>query len=175
MSKIIADKYITAVIDSFSKDGINSVLNNLEIISKAFENIKFSEMIDSPIIDNKSKEALVLSLVNSDEKFENFIKVLSKNSRLSLIPEIFRGIRSVILANKNEHNGIIYSKENVSDEQIKNLEGLLSKRFNSKISLDFQESDYNGVKIDLESLGLEISFSLDRLKQGISEYILKAI
>ncbi|MBP5779262.1 MAG: F0F1 ATP synthase subunit delta, partial [Campylobacter sp.] len=33
----------------------------------------------------------------------------------------------------------------------------------------------NGVKIDVEDLGFEISFSIDRLKNKMSEYILKAI
>lgn len=175
MSKIIADKYITAAISSFNKTELNKVIANLEILDSAFLDAKFSEMIASPLVDNKKKEELILSLVDGDAKFVNFIKILSENSRLALIPEIFNGIKAVILASKNEHKGTIYSKEKVSSEQIKELEALLSKKFNSKISLTFKESDYNGVKIDLESLGSEISFSLDRLKQGISEYILKAI
>ena len=37
------------------------------------------------------------------------------------------------------------------------------------------KSDYNGIKIELDDLGVEASFSVDRLKAQMSEYILKAI
>lgn len=175
MSKIISDKYMAAIISSFDKSELSGVISNLEVIATAFKDSKFSGIIDSPLVDSKKKEELVLSLVEGSEKFQNLIKIISKNSRLALIPEILNGIKSVISASKNEYSGTIYSKDSVSSEQIKELESLLSKKFDSKISLTYKESDYNGVKIDLESLGSEISFSLDRLKQGISEYILKAI
>ena len=41
--------------------------------------------------------------------------------------------------------------------------------------LEVAKSDYNGIKIELEDLGVEASFSMDRLKAQMIEYILKAI
>ncbi|QKF65249.1 F0F1 ATP synthase subunit delta [Campylobacter corcagiensis] len=176
MSKVISDKYIAAILSSFDKSELDKAISNLEVIATAFKDNKFSGIINSPLVDDAKKEELVLSLVkDSDEKFQNLIKILSKNSRLVLIPKILNGINFRISSSKNEYSGTIYSKDSISSQQIEELESLLSKKFDSKISLNYKKSDYNGVKIDLESLGSEISFSLDRLKQGISEYILKAI
>ena len=55
------------------------------------------------------------------------------------------------------------------------LEDKFSKRFNASIKLDSQKSEYNGIKIELNDLGVEASFSVDRLKAQMSEHILKAI
>lgn len=55
------------------------------------------------------------------------------------------------------------------------MEENFSKKFNSKIKLDGSKSDYNGVKVELDDLGVEVNFSIDRLKSQMSEYILKAI
>ncbi|NLY03664.1 MAG: F0F1 ATP synthase subunit delta [Campylobacter sp.] len=175
MSGIIVDKYVTAIIRAFNKDELSLVLENFETLFLAFKDRSFSEMINSPLIENSAKESFVLSLVKGDEKFNNLLKILSENSRLGLIPEIFKNLTSVISASKNEYKGVVYSKDKINKSQIKELENLLSKKFNSEISLEFVQSDYNGVKIDLEGLGADISFSLDRLKQGISQYVLKAI
>lgn len=176
MSGVIASKYIAAIIQAFDESEMAGLLDSLEILSSSFSDEKFNEIINSPLVDRESKEKLMLSVLdNSSDKFNNLLKILSENSRLSVIPQIYEGLKATISADRNEYEGTIYSKDEISKEQISELENLLSKRFNSKISLKFVQSDYSGVKIDLEGLGSEISFSLDRLKHGISEYVLKAI
>ena len=100
---------------------------------------------------------------------------MAKNRRINLIPQIFEGLRSKIAATNNEFHGKIYSSKAIEKSKIKELETQISKKFNANVKLEPVVTDYNGVKIDVEDLGFEISFSIDRLKNKMSEYILKAI
>ena len=75
----------------------------------------------------------------------------------------------------NEYKGFVYSKKEISKDEITELEKSCSRRFKCKVDLNFVQNNYNGIKVDLCDLGVEISFSIDRLKEKMSEYILKAI
>ena len=57
----------------------------------------------------------------------------------------------------------------------KMLEENLSSKFNAKIKLENVVSEYPGIKIELDDLGVEVSFSIERLKTQMIEHILKAI
>ncbi len=63
----------------------------------------------------------------------------------------------------------------LSNEQLNSLEESFSKKFDAKINLVNQKSGYPGIRISLEDLGIEVSFSLERLKTQMTEHILKAI
>ena len=75
----------------------------------------------------------------------------------------------------NKYLGKIYSDREIDAAKIKDLEEKISKKFNADIKLEPVKSELEGIKIEIEDLGFEISFSIDRLKQKMSEYILKAI
>ncbi|MEH1011152.1 F0F1 ATP synthase subunit delta [Campylobacter concisus] len=108
-------------------------------------------------------------------KFANFIKLLGANKRLELIPAILNEMKIEQSLLENTYCGKVVGNFDLSAEQLKALEENFSKKFNSKIKLDGSKSDYNGVKVELDDLGVEVNFSIDRLKSQMSEYILKAI
>ena len=58
---------------------------------------------------------------------------------------------------------------------VKDLEEKFGKKFDTTLSLSQNICDYDGIKVDIDGLGVEVSFSADRLKSNLSEYILKAI
>jgi F-type H+-transporting ATPase subunit delta len=51
----------------------------------------------------------------------------------------------------------------------------LSKKFDSKISLSYVKDDFNGIKVDVQDLGIEINFSKSRINSQMIEHIVKAI
>ena len=55
------------------------------------------------------------------------------------------------------------------------LSSSLSKKFDLNISLEFVENDFNGIKVDVEDLGVEINFSKSRINSQMIEHIIKAI
>ena len=171
-----AKKYVKALIESYKQSELAGVLEIFKSLSLAFETEKFNDIINSPAIKDNAKVDLILSFIKKpDEKISNLIKLLAKNRRINLIPQIFEGLRSNIAAANNEFYGKIYSSKEIEKSKLKELEAQISKKFNANIKLEPVIANYNGVKIDVEDLGFEISFSIDRLKNKMSEYILKAI
>ena len=119
---------------------------------------------------------MILSFVEKPhDKVINLVKLLAKNRRFNLLPQIAEGLSKNISILNNEFHGKIYSNKKIDKSQLTILEEQISKKFGANIKLSPISNDYNGVKIDIEDLGFEISFSIDRLKNRMREYILKAI
>jgi F-type H+-transporting ATPase subunit delta len=101
--------------------------------------------------------------------------LLAKNDRLSIIPSISKELKYQISLRNNVFEGEIISNFELSKEQIAKLEENFGKKFNAKIKLNNVVSNYPGIKIELDDLGVEVSFSLNRLKSQMVEHILKTI
>ncbi len=176
MSNQIARKYVKALMKSFGDEKLKEVYGSLRELSSACELDKFNNIIESPDMDSQKREEFMLSLnENSDVKFVNFLKLLSHNNRLDLIPEICNELKYQEALKNNEFSGVIMSDFEISQDKIDALEESFSKKFNSTIRLAKSDVEYPGVKVKIDDLGLEVSFSLERLKAQMSEYILKAI
>lgn len=176
MKGIIAKKYVNALMKSCDDSEINSIEKSINEISSAFTSTKFNNIILSPDLSNEKKEEFVLSLLEKSEgKTVNFIKLLAANDRLTLIPTIAKELKYQISLKSNSYEGEVISNFEISKEQITKLEENFSKKFSANIKLKTEVSDYPGIKIQLDDLGVEVSFSLDRLKSQMVEHILKAI
>ncbi|MDX1809496.1 MAG: F0F1 ATP synthase subunit delta [Sulfurospirillaceae bacterium] len=176
MSGEIAKKYVNALIKSSSEDKLKATMEILQKLSLVYNDKKFINIIQSPDIDKKQKEQFVLSLTETeDKKFINFIKLLNDNDRLSLIPQICDEFKYQMAVKNNQYEAVISSDFDISDDKLKMLEENFSKKFNSDIKLNVSKEQYPGVKVEIDDLGLEISFSINRLKAQMAEHILKAI
>lgn len=176
MKGTIAKKYVSALMKSCNDSEINYIYDFIEDISQAFSSTKFNNIIKSPDLSVKEKEDFVISLNEKvDVKFSNFIKILAKNDRLSLIPSIKKELKYKLSLKSNFYEGDVISNFKMTKVQLGKLENSFSKKFDSNIKLNSVQSDYSGVKIELDDLGKEVSFSQDRLKSQMIEHILKAI
>ena len=176
MNEVVAKKYVKAILSDAKPGELNTFIENLVELAAAFGSEKFKSIIGLPTLKAAKKVEFILSLVkNSDAKFANFIKLLGANKRLELIPAILNEMKIEQSLLENTYRGEVVGNFDLSAEQLKALEENFSKKFNSKIKLDGSKGDYNGVKVELDDLGVEVNFSIDRLKSQMSEYILKAI
>lgn len=175
-NNLVAKKYVKAIMQTNDSDKISSVLNSLKEVSTAFGDNKFNIIIDSPQVEKIKKVELIISfLQNPILETVNLIKLLGEKNRLSDIPEIVSIIEEEMAIMNNTYKGIVYSKINLTDDYLVSVASSLSAKFNTNISLQYVASDYDGVKVDIESLGVEIGFSKDRFRKSIAEYILKAV
>ncbi len=176
MNGIIAKKYVNALMKSCNDSEIDSVEQSISEIVRAFSSAKFNNIILSPDLSKEQKEEFILSLVETkDRKIINFIKLLVLNDRLTLIPAIAKELKFQISLKSNSYEGEIISNFEINEEQVAKLEENFSKKFSANIKLHSFVSDFPGVKIELDDLGVEVSFSLERLKSQMVEHILKAI
>lgn len=176
MNEVVAKKYIKAILADLKGAELDTFTSDLEKISEAYEYEKFKNIIALPTLSSSEKAKFLISLIKKpSQKFQNFISLIAQNKRFNLLPLIANGLKAEHAIAQNIYLGKIYANTKLSKEQIKALEDSFSKRFNAKIELEVADKSYNGVKVELNELGVEVSFSVDRLKAQMSEYILKAI
>lgn len=138
---------------------------------------KFNSIVSSPQIADIEKVDLIISLVDAgnDENFKNLIKLLGEKRRLLLLPYIARELDSQIAKMNNSYVGVVYTNQELSNDYVSTIEKQFSKKFDVKLSLSQNVCDYDGIKVDIDGLGVEISFSKERLKSQLIDHILKAV
>ena len=176
MNDLVAKRYVKALIDGRDNQVINNISGNLNTISSAFFDEKFISIITSPEVADNAKVDLIISLVDSaDGIFKNFIKLLGEKRRLSLLPIIAKELNTQIAKMNNNYIGDVYTNQVLSNDYVSSIEEQFSKKFNVKLSLTQNVCDYDGIKVDIDGLGVEISFSKERLKSQLIDHILKAV
>ncbi|RBQ31197.1 F0F1 ATP synthase subunit delta [Aliarcobacter vitoriensis] len=176
MKDLVAKRYVKALIEGRDLKAITDISDKLNEISSAFNSDKFKSIITSPEVNENDKTSLIISLVNgADNSLNNFIKLLGEKRRLELLPLISSDLKIEIAKMNNSYIGIVYTNEELPSNYISSIEEQFSKKFNVKLSLSQNVGDYDGIKVDIDGLGVEISFSKDRLKSQLIDHILKAV
>lgn len=176
MKDLVAKRYVKALVEGRSKDEIVTLCNQLKKISSVFSNEKFNFIITSPEVSNGKKVEFIISLADgADRTLINFIKLLSEKRRLELLPFIASDLSTQIARMNNTYVGVVYTNQELSSDYVSSIEQQFSKKFDVKLSLSQNIGDYDGIKVDIDGLGVEISFSKDRLKSQLIDHILKAV
>lgn len=176
MNDLIAKRYVKALIDGRDSQSINVINEKLNTICSAFADCKFSSIISSPEVADNAKVGLIISLVDGvDNVLGNFIKLLGEKRRLALLPFIANELNTQIAKMNNNYIGVIYTGQELSNDYVSSIEEQFSKKFDVKLSLSQNIGDYDGIKVDIDGLGVEISFSKDRLKSQLIDHILIAV
>jgi len=176
MNDLVAKKYVKALVDGRDTKNIASVSNNLNSISSAFSDDKFNSIISSPEVSDSKKVELVISLVEkADKTLTNFVKLLGEKRRLEILPFIAHELNVQIAKMNNTYVGVVYTNEELSKDYVSSIEKQFSKKFDVKLSLSQNVCDFDGIKVDIDGLGVEISFSKERLKSQMINHILQAV
>ena len=177
MEELIAKKYIKALNNNSDLSSMKSITEIFSTLADSFKDDKFVSIIVNPNVSANDKSDILLDAVKSAEsdKVNNFIKLLVENKRINIIPAIAKELKKDIAVSTKTYSGVICSDSNIDAKVIDGLSNGLSKKFNSTISLEFVRNDFNGIKVEVEGLGVEINFSKDRIDSQIIEHIIKAI
>ena len=172
----IAKKYVKALIESVDSKDLESISNSLNNIVPAFKDTKLKIILFANDVSKDEKLNFLTSMIEKpNPKLINLFKILAEYNRLDIIPVIAKELNDSVAKILNKHKGIVYSNKKISDKNIKSIATNLSKKYNTNIELVNQVCDYNGIKVDIDTLGIEVAFSSDRLKDSLKDYILKSI
>jgi len=177
MEELIAKRYIKAIKKSSNIKTMQNITLIFSTLAESFKDKKFIQIINNPDISKEQKSDILLSAVKSVglKEVENLIKLLAEHNRINIIPAIAEVMRKDIALSSKNYDGVVYSDSDISTKVIEDLGNGLGKKFDSKISLKFIKNNFNGIKVDVEDLGVEISFSKSRINNQIIEHIVKAI
>ncbi len=177
MEELIAKKYIKALKEGSDLEYIQGVKSVFDVLAESFKDEKFVSIVSNPNVDTQDKSTLLLEAVKpvASEKLDNFIKLLVEHKRINIIPAIAKELGKDLAATTKTYTGKVFSNSDIDTKVIDDLSAGLSKKFDSTISLEFIKNDFNGIKVEVEGLGIEINFSKDRIDSQIIEHIIKAI
>ncbi|MEA3513495.1 MAG: F0F1 ATP synthase subunit delta [Campylobacterota bacterium] len=176
MIELVAKRYAKALMKDRNIESLTSINNELKTISSAYNDEKFLLIITSTEIENNKKIDLILSFVeNCSQDVQNLIRVLSEKKRLNLIPEIVKELNIELSILNNSYTGIVYTGEELSDEEMDKLNTQFAKKFNVTLKLTQDICGYDGIKVEIDGLGVEIGFTKSRLKSQMINHILKAV
>lgn len=174
MEELIAKRYAKAL-SSVSKD-LSGVLEVLNVLSEVVSSTEIKSTLTSPIISSEDKTEMILSaLSESDETLVNFIKILGENGRLDLIPAITKVLNSDQQRASNSYEGVLKSTSSLDEAAVADLEATLKKYTGSMIRLTQEKSDFDGVRVSVDDLGIEVNFSKQRVKEQLIDFIKKSL
>ena len=176
MTDLIVKRYVKALLIDIDIQKITKLTKDLELISSAYSQPKVNEILSSVEVKSIDKINFILSLnENINDNLKNLIKLLGENKRLAILPDIFKELTKQLSIMNNNYKGVIYVNEKLKESDIKLIEKQFSKKFNINLSLEESIGSYDGIKVDIDGLGVEVSFSKDRLRAQMIENILKVI
>jgi F-type H+-transporting ATPase subunit delta len=177
MEELIAKRYIKAMHSSSDLASIQNMASVFSVLAESFKNDKFVQIIENPNVSLNDKSEILLEAVASADSSQvnNLIKLLVENKRINIIPAIAQELRKKIASTTKTYSGVVYSDSDISEKTMQELSDGLSKKFDSTISLSYVKDNFNGIKVDVADLGIEINFSKSRINSQIIEHIVKAI
>lgn len=176
MVDLVAKRYVKALMLDRDDKNLLAICKELKEISTAYTDDKFRVIITSTEVASSRKVELILSFnsKNSDVVV-NLIKLLSNNKRLDILPAIVNELEAQLAVLTNSYKGVIYTNKELTKTDVNTMRTKFSKKFNVSLELTQNLCDYDGLKVSIEGLGVEVGFAKSRLKSQMIDHILKAI
>ncbi len=177
MAGLIAKRYVKALAATLDQASLANAKTLFEALAAAFGTKAFTDLINDPEIGTEKKVAFLLSVVESagSPEVNNLIRLLAEHRRLPIIPAIAEELRLMLAATEKTYEGKVYSSDAVAPETLAALGSDLGKKMDATITLTYVASDYDGIKVEVEDLGVEVGLSKSRINAQLVEHILKAI
>ncbi|MDY0233229.1 MAG: F0F1 ATP synthase subunit delta [Sulfurimonas sp.] len=177
MEELIAKRYIKAFKEGLDAESMKNATLLFDTLAKFFEDAKFVEIMSSSNVSKEQKLDILLASVKpaKSSNIDSLIKLLVEKNRIEIIPAMAESMRKDTAHTDKTYKGNVYSDSDLDTKVIEDLSSGLSKKFDSNISLSFVKDNFNGIKVDVEDLGIEINFSKTRINDQIIQHIIKAI
>ena len=94
---------------------------------------------------------------------------------MDIVPFIAQELKKQMNVLNNTYTGVVYTNKALESSYVDSITEKFSQKFDVKLSLEQNICDYDGIKVDIDGLGVEISFSKERLKSQMIDHILKAV
>ena len=177
MEELIAKRYVKALKSIMNQDALNDAADIFAALASQFTNTKFVEIVNNPDIEKSVKEELLLSSVAGVKSgaIDNLLKLLVEKKRIDVIPAMANELRLEMARISNSYHGKVFSDSDIDANTLEGLSTGLGKKVGATVALKFVKTDFDGIKVEVEDLGIEINFSKTRLNAQVVEHILKAI
>lgn len=173
--EVIAKRYIKALVDKADSETKKEYYEVIEGFCKAYANKEIAQVLNSPLVENEKKVQLVKTVLNdANDSIKNFMTMVAQNDRFDAIPAMAKVLRLELQKESNQYEGTIVSNKSMSESEVSSLQDSLSKKTGTEVKLTQISSDYDGIKVEIPDLGIEVGYSKDRVKNKLIDYITKS-
>ena len=171
MNNRVVNVYSDAFFElSKEKNKLKTHKKDLQAIKEIItEHMELKGAILSPTIEKSDKKNLIKKIFSDiDNDTLNLINVLIDKSRFTVFEDLTRDFNKKYNKEFNISEGKIYSANKLDEKEIKDLEKVLSKKFNKKVELENEIDNklIGGVSILLDGKRIDnsVKFRLESLK-----------
>lgn len=176
MVSAVSKKYTKALTSTLSETELVKSSEALNKVSSALKLSKTHDILGAKNVSLADKAALLTQVADySDTKFANFITLLLKAKRAEAIPEIAEEIREYLAQKTGKVEGKATASFDVDSSDLDAIAKTLSSKLNRDVSISFKKVDsvtFNGIKVEVEDLGVEVEINKDALKKSVIAHIL---
>lgn len=177
MSKMSAYRYAQALVlackDLSTKKDILDILADVAFL---FKNKKLIEVVRSPLVRKEDKIRLFSGDISGlPKEYVNLVKILSFSQKLDLIPHIYKQYKKELSRHLGRYVAVLESDETLKQVEVKELMFKLEKNLGVGLELEFKKTNYNGVRVKIDDLGLRVGFSQSDIKSELLAHILRGI
>jgi len=176
MVSSVSKKYTKALSGTQSDTELQQSYDSLCNISSALKISKFQDILASKDISIEQKASLISEISGSkDIKLANLISLLLKAGRVEIIPAIAEEIRELLAAKSGKAAGKAIASFDVDATDLTTISKALSSKLHREIELSFEKTDtahFNGIKVEIDDLGVEVEINKDALKKSVIAHIL---
>jgi F-type H+-transporting ATPase subunit delta len=191
--KLAAKRYAAALVAATQEKELSEILALLEGAIGLFADKKFVDKIKSPLIPNADKSAAFISAFakaserdlaaakktaapdRSFAKLSALIAALAEKNRLGALPYIVKEARVSLAGKRSTYDGVVYAQKPIDKPKLDGLAKSLTKRLGAEIRLSQSDRKYDGVKVAIDDLGVEVDFSKTRISSQILGHILRGL
>jgi F-type H+-transporting ATPase subunit delta len=122
-----------------------SFVADVEQLIPVFKDSETIAFFKSPLFSAADKEKTIETALGGklDATLADFLKLLAKNGRLGLFPQIIEEFKESASGGKGAKRGEVFSSSELSDSEKQNITAAIEKKLNTQVNLDFK------VKADL--------------------------
>lgn len=177
MKELIAKRYVKAFSKVATQEELNEAMSIFAKLANVYGIIKFREIIESPYIAIEKKVDFIIQDILENKisiKMINFIKVLAEHNRLDLFLELYREASLHLASSTKEYVAFLMVNEDYGESRVRDFESRFSKKLGVNLLLEQKIVQEVGIKLVIENLGVEISFSQDKFIHDLKNHILSA-
>lgn len=160
---------------SKEKDKLDEHKKDLEYIYQTIEEYEDIEnILNNPNVLKEDKKDFIQKIFGDLENDSmNLLKVLIDKSRFNIFKDLVKNFKKRYNKENNIAEGFIYSASKLEDEDISNIEQILTKKLEKKVELtnSIDESLIGGVSVFVEGKRIDNSIKnrLETLKSSLKE------
>jgi F-type H+-transporting ATPase subunit delta len=177
MNELIAKRYAKALRELVSEKELPEQLRMLRALEASFADSKVEELVRSPLVRGTEKFRLLVEPLkeNIDSRLYRLLEIMSEKGRLDLIPELAGILDFEIKRLQNRFDGTVEADSKLPKEKLAELENALEHYSGAKITLKQTGEKSDGLKVEVDDLGLELNVSKSRLKSELLDFIRRAL